>query len=411
MSASSSEAISLQFQDLVRVAGEIIQGRVDLNVALAQEDNIEHLRIKLRGSIHTTITVSNGQSSTTHKQTISLIRQDKALWVMGAAFPEPGSHILACPFEFHLPEGLPPSFHCSAHRRTAAISYSLEVVGDRPGLFQFNRRIRRLISVVPAASQNQLLAKESFRQGFAGRWRTLGRDEKLRQGIWGDYSYAQAELMIPDTPSFPIATEVPFSFHVITRTKPMSRSERPEDKHGKPLFPAPPTLSSDIKFMLVRDTNIRVRSRARHVNDQFKLKGSLGDVTRVAAVRAIADEPEWIPDPGEKYEKNRGIWKRAIHFETAVALPYAPSYMTETVDWAYQLRFEVPFPGIGNDLTFNVPIHLDPASACPPPPFGAAGSSRMTYADVLPAGPPPPMDDLPPLYWSGDNHDWDDEKK
>ncbi|KAJ7287061.1 hypothetical protein C8J57DRAFT_1282699 [Mycena rebaudengoi] len=395
MSASSNEAISLHFQDLVRVAGEIIQGRVDLNVALAQEDNIEHLRIKLRGR-------------STRK---SLIRQDKALWDIGAAFPEPGSHILACPFEFHLPEGLPPSFHCSAHSRTAAISYSLEVVGDRPGFFQFNRRIRRLISVVPAASQGQLLAKESFRQGFVGRWRTLGQDEKLRQGIWGDYSYAQAELMIPDTPSFPIATEVPFSFHVITRTKPMNRSERPEDKHGKPLFPAPPTLSSDIKFLLVRDTNIRVRSRARHVNDQFKLKGSLGDVTRVAAVRAVADEPEWIPDPGEKDEKNRGIWKRAIHFESAVALPYAPSYMSETVDWAYKLRFEVPFPGIGNDLTGDVPIYLDPASACPPPPFGAAGSSRMTYADVLPAGPPPPMDDLPPLYWSGDHHDWDDEKK
>jgi hypothetical protein len=118
----------------------------------------------------------------------------------------------------------------------------------------------------------------------------------------------------------------------------MSRSERPEDKHGKPLFPAPPTLFSDIKFMLVRDTNIRVRSLAHpagaQVNDQFKLMGSLGDVTRAAAVRTVADEPEWIPDPGEKDEKNRGIWKRAVHFESTVALPYAPSYMTETVDWA-----------------------------------------------------------------------------
>jgi hypothetical protein len=65
----------------------------------------------------------------------------------------------------------------------------------------------------------------------------------------------------------------------------------------------------------------------------------LGDVTRVAAVHTVADEPEWIPDPGKKDEKNRGFWKRAVHFESAVALPYAPTYMTDTVDWAVSALF------------------------------------------------------------------------
>ncbi|KAJ7701979.1 hypothetical protein B0H16DRAFT_1483319 [Mycena metata] len=65
----------------------------------------------------------------------------------------------------------------------------------------------------------------------------------------------------------------------------------------------------------------------------------------------------------------------------------------------YMLRFTVPFPGLGNNLELEVPIHLDPGSACPPPPVGTAGSSALTYADVLPAGPPPPMLDLPP-YWT-----------
>ncbi|KAJ7287058.1 hypothetical protein C8J57DRAFT_1707457 [Mycena rebaudengoi] len=389
---STSEPISLQFQDLVRVAGEIIQGRVDLNVALAQQDNIEHLRIKLRGSIHTTITVSNGQSSTTFKQTIPVSTMTKHYGILGQRFLSPGLifwHALSS--SICLEACRPPSTVMHGSGRTAAISYSLEVVGDRPGLFQSNRRIRRLISVVPAASQDQLFASESFRRGFAGSWRTLGRTEKLRQGIWGDYSYAQAEVFI---------YVFPFSFHVITRTKPMSRSERPEDKHGKPLFPAPPTLSSDIKLTLLRGTNITVRSTTLHVQDQFRLNGTLGDVTRVAAVHTVADEPEWIPDPGKKDEKNRGFWKRAVHFESA-----AEQFLQ------YMLRFEVPFPGIGNDLTFGVPIHLAPASACPPPPIGAAGSSRIIYADVLPVGPLPPMEDLPPSYWAGVHNDWDDEKK
>jgi hypothetical protein len=49
------EAITLHFQNVVRVAGETIAGRVDLNVALAQEHRIEQLRIKFRGSITTCV--------------------------------------------------------------------------------------------------------------------------------------------------------------------------------------------------------------------------------------------------------------------------------------------------------------------------------------------------------------------
>jgi hypothetical protein len=58
---SISEPILLHFQDHVRVAGEVIQGRVDLNVALAQKDGIEHLRIKFRGSIETYVVSSFGR--------------------------------------------------------------------------------------------------------------------------------------------------------------------------------------------------------------------------------------------------------------------------------------------------------------------------------------------------------------
>ncbi|KAJ6631461.1 hypothetical protein B0H10DRAFT_2207118 [Mycena sp. CBHHK59/15] len=404
-SASQPQAITLHFQNVGRVAGETLEGHVDLNVALAQEDHIEHLRIKLRGSIVTTITTSNGQTTVTHKQTILLIHSNKSLWTQGSTFPEPGSHVLSCPFQFQLPENLPPSFHGSAYHRRAAISYSLEVVGDRPGLFRLNRRIRRLISVLPAASRSQLLAAESLRQGWTGEWHDIVRDEKLRQGIWGDYSHAKVTLTIPKTRAFPVATPIPFTLHVVTQTKPLPRSDRPEDKHGMPLFPAPPAMSSNVKLQLRRDTELRVRGRVRRVEDVFDLRGSLGDVTRVAAVRMVVDEPTWAPQD----TKDRGIWTRAVHFESALALPYAPTYSTETVDWKYTLRIVVPFPGLGNDLKLELPVWLDPAAACPPPPIGVAGGACLTYADVLPAGPPP-MQDLPPSYWAGEDHDWDDEK-
>lgn len=116
------------------------------------------------------------------------------LWDQGSAFPEPGSHVLSFPFQFELPESLPPSFHCWAYHRHATIAYSLEVVGEWLRFFRLNRRIRRLISVVPAASQNQLLAKETLMLGWTGPWKDITHEEKLRQGIWGEYSHARVKV-------------------------------------------------------------------------------------------------------------------------------------------------------------------------------------------------------------------------
>jgi hypothetical protein len=44
--------VTLFFRDITRVAGETITGQVDLNVAHAQEDNLEQLQIRLKGTIH-----------------------------------------------------------------------------------------------------------------------------------------------------------------------------------------------------------------------------------------------------------------------------------------------------------------------------------------------------------------------
>ncbi|KAJ7350650.1 hypothetical protein DFH08DRAFT_862029 [Mycena albidolilacea] len=425
---STDGPVTLFFHDITRVAGETITGQVDLNVAHAQEDNLEHLQIRLKGTIHCKITTRNGDTFIDHKQTIILFNTKVSLWDRGAAFPAPGSHILPCTFQFLLPETLPPSFHCDGYHRKATISYALEVEGKRDGFYRINRRIRRLISVVPAASQEQLLARESLRQGWNGPWRSFTQEEKLRKGIWGEYSRAYVKLRTADMAAYPIATAIPFSFHVETYTKPMHKSDAPVDKHGKPLFPALPALSSDVKFTLLRRTEIRVRSHKRHLEDKFPLKGGLGDAARVAVVQQVNDEPEWIPASGPKDKKNHGIWKRAVHFHSAVAIPYAPTSSTEIVDWQYNLLFEVPFPGVGNDLRLLVPVHLHPGSACPPPLLGVAESSNTTYADILPAGLLPPMVDLPPYaytsnpklmfdfhfrsYWTGEHHTWDvDEKK
>jgi hypothetical protein len=159
----------------------------------------------------------------------------------------------------------------------------------------------------------------------------------LRRVVFARYCliliFSSFQLTIPDLSAYPIATLIPFSFHVETETKSMHASDAPVDKHGKPFFPAPPALSSDVRLALHRRVEIRSKGYCRHIENEFELKGSLGDVTRVAAIRQFIDEPEWIPSAGLEDKKGHGIWRRAIHFESAVAIPYAPTSSTEILDW------------------------------------------------------------------------------
>ncbi|KAJ7130334.1 hypothetical protein C8R44DRAFT_613468 [Mycena epipterygia] len=392
-SSTVSQPITLHFQNVVRVAGETIEGHVDLNMALAQKKHIEQLRAELTGYILTEINDSDSESTTTHKQTIPLFHSNLSLWKQEAAFPEAGSYILKCPFRFQLPANLPPSFYCfTRNHDRGTVRYSLRIVGDRSGRFRSNRRILKLISVVPSASQNQLEVKESLMRGWSGAWKDIKRQEELRQGIWGDYSKARATVpLVPDLSSFPIATPIPFNLEVETETKLVHRSESPEEK-GKQMFPAPPARSSEVKQVIKRTAEIRVQGRTSRVQDTFDLSDSERVSRARTGVQAVVDEPEWIPKEGKE---DRGIWKRKVHFNSTLTFPFAPTFGTKTLDWSVTLFFVVPFPGIGNDLKLQFPIHLGPGSACPPPPIGVPGLSSLNYADVIPAGPPP-MQDLPP---------------
>ncbi|KAJ7736940.1 hypothetical protein B0H16DRAFT_1763171, partial [Mycena metata] len=167
LSASKDGPVTLLSQDITRVAGEIIQGHVELNFALAQGDSLEQLCIEFKGTIYLRIVVQTGNAAIGHYRTITLFQTKIPLWSQGAV-PEPGTDILTL-------------FHCSATSRGATIGYSLEIVGERSGFHRMNRRIRRLISVVP---QSQLLVKETLTQGWNGPWREIAQEEKLRQGLW-----------------------------------------------------------------------------------------------------------------------------------------------------------------------------------------------------------------------------------
>ncbi|KAF7344478.1 Arrestin-N domain-containing protein [Mycena sanguinolenta] len=201
-------------------------------------------------------------------------------------------------------------------------------------------------------------------------------------------------LSLPDLPFFPTATSIPYSLHIVTETKTVDRTERPEDKHGKPLFPVPPTQSTQLQLNLRRAIQIRAHSRVSYVENILDLQSirRLSGVPQKRNVEALVDEPEWVP---KDTSKDRGFWRRSVHFNSTLDFPYAPTTSAKTLKWTYTLRFIVPFPGRGNDLKIEHPIHLGPSTPCPPPPIGATGTSSSSYTDVPPLRPSPTLD-LPP---------------
>ncbi|KAJ7470385.1 hypothetical protein FB451DRAFT_1253559 [Mycena latifolia] len=406
------QPITLHFQNRVRISGEVLQGHVELNVPLALQDGIEHVRVKLRGSIYVEITESttthsaNGgsqRSSSTERRRIEVLHADASLWTQGIG---PQAGILSLPFQFHLPVGLPPSFHCSVLDRKGIISYAIEVVADRPGIFKSNRRIASVFSLVPPAAPQDLGFQQFLLQGWSGEWKAVVHEDKIRRGIWGDYSIVKTKLVMPALAAFPMSTMFPFRIHITTETKPVRRTDGPEEK-TKPLFPAPPMNFSQLQLTLIRNVHLRTSHRHARPAETVLLVGETGESPGSVTRLLEADPPEWIPS---SKDKDKGIWRRTVHMQSAMCLSVPPTFSTEILSWDYAFRFRVPFPGIGNDVQSDSAVWIVPGFACPPSqPFTRGPDSTLTYANIPPPGPAPNLD-LPPAYWAGEHHDWDDKK-
>ncbi|KAJ6524422.1 hypothetical protein DFH09DRAFT_1286365 [Mycena vulgaris] len=373
--------IKLRFEDRLRVAGETIAGhRGHKGVRSGQRARTRLITLQKNYGL--------GRKTIHRLCPSKLFREKQSLWTPGSVLLEAGSKVLGCPFQFQLPENfkfaplLSLLFFRSKVPHSGAISYSLEVVAERRGRFRANHQIRRLISVVPAASPDQLLVKEALREGWTGQWRDITQEKKLRQGIWGDYSHSRAILSIVDLPSYPIGTPIPFRLQISTETKLVHRSDTP-DKHGKPLLPAPPTQASQLKPVLRRVAEIAVRNKTHHQTDTFALPLTQGleavEGQRAESlwdIQAVVDEPQWIPK-----DKDHGIWKRSVQFNSTLLFPFSPSVSTQTLDWQYELRFVVPFPGTSNNLKIWTPIHHNANSGAPVS-TGATGSASLPVSTI-----------------------------
>ncbi|KAJ7760724.1 hypothetical protein DFH07DRAFT_430099 [Mycena maculata] len=174
---------------------------------------------------------------------------------------------------------------------------------------------------------------------------------------------------------------IPFTFHVVTHTKPVHR-----DNLEDGLFPTPPTSPADVELVMY------CRRDMRSTSAPARRKGQLGGIRR-------ASRP-----CGCRSTSRSALTRPSTRIRlSGRARCISKACSRSPLRRRYVLRVKV---GMGNDLELEAPVHIDSGAGCPPPRL-PGHQPHAVYP--LPYGPPSMMR-LPLAYWDGKDNEWDEEK-
>ncbi|KAI0650969.1 hypothetical protein C8Q79DRAFT_1007179 [Trametes meyenii] len=399
MLLSKPSGISVHLPPALYVSGHWVEGKVELNLEQLQQDNIQEVHVKLRGYAFTSYVIN----TTVMVERVPLVPDEasQSLWSRGSAQYPSGSRTVRVPFRLEVPLDAPPSFKYSSLMKngSGSIRYAVTAVGVRPGALHVNRRARVTLALVPkdlvGLSVRERLS--ALGDGQISQWRTESKEEKIRRGLWGDYSTVQVQLSIPDEPVLPLFTPVPVIIKVQSTTPPSAHRKAEGSNSDKPVFPPVPDAYNKLEFKLERKSFVSAQKiyHEKSVSDVvvFSKQSS-------AVVNADVPEKEWVPlDSGS----SKGSWVQRAMFKTTIRLDCPPSFAIDSVKCEYRLVVQVPFPGVGNNVEVVMPVTVTSGIDVPiiRDRSGAPASEALT--EFL---------DLPPDYWHDDNDaDWEDSKK
>jgi hypothetical protein len=209
-----SDTIKLILDSITHVAGDSVAGRVEVDIQRVRDDRIGQLRVKLRGVatvcvlLYVLMQARNlmvykpysaiVEDNYAYTSSVILLREDLILWAQGfdatCGSPPDGSRIIQFPFVLSLPTNLPSSFHIQTSGQSATISYAVEVVADRPGIFRLNRRIASIFPVIPIATDAQASAASLLSQGWTGKMSKNEKTAQIRKRLWGGFSRVHATV-------------------------------------------------------------------------------------------------------------------------------------------------------------------------------------------------------------------------
>ncbi|TCD69538.1 hypothetical protein EIP91_007161 [Steccherinum ochraceum] len=384
-------SIHLQFPSGICVGGEVLKGEVELEFPGVQKDKVQEVVVRLRGSAYARLKRStNPGRNSGRRESIDVVKQDYHLWKRQRNNMPQGTQTLRIPFQFKLPPDAPPSCQISGRvnrrgkRYEAAVVYYIEVLAVRSGLFKKNRYLRRPLAVLPMDQVGAHINEQIQSSGVAFPTRTREFRKKIRRGWLGRSATVQVQkVSLPDLEAFPLFTRIPYAIKVTTTTKRMSYNTDLEDT-GIKLFPPPPTRSTEVQFSLRRLTSLRAKTSKAKVSEHVANLGGLGRGDSKQHVDLEIAARRW-----NRHERKdgQGTWTQETILKSFITLRCSPTFSTRVLDISYTMSIRVRFPGLGNNLSVSIPIHVTSGLST-----GAQTNASFTHSnhDL----------DLPPPYWN-----------
>ncbi|EPS98298.1 hypothetical protein FOMPIDRAFT_1031598 [Fomitopsis schrenkii] len=345
------ESIQIVLEKRTCIAGGAVSGEVILNFPLMQQEQIDEVYLKFKGSVYTFI--SPARTDLNETKDVDIIRDRIAVWSRGSAYPPPDSHTLSVPFTFNFPPEIPPSFEFTVLESRAVVRYGVEAVGARPGALRLNKRVFVPVVGLPADPYGAQLRAGPLAgpaSGWTGPWTTVVMQKNIRTGFWGEYAEVSVEFRYPTLMSVPIWTPIPFTLTVVTTSKTCKRTS---DSESGPIWPAPPTKPEDVRLELVRTAYVRTGHLTWTQKDRIALLGRLGEHKKGEDIRVQTAQKAWLPN-----SETKGRWKQQTSFTSSLDLSCSPSFKSPTLSVEYALAIVAPFSGMNNTAQLDIPISI-----------------------------------------------------
>ncbi|EKM59073.1 uncharacterized protein PHACADRAFT_249265 [Phanerochaete carnosa HHB-10118-sp] len=353
-------SFSFDFHRRQRLAGERIDGYIELDIPGLTKAKIEDVRLELKGALYVVPAKTKSTASPTVvdaarpvrsvntkvKPTVSLFSEGMSVWHQGVTSPD----ALRAPFSFFLPPDLPPTCEVICSHWAGSVVYSLIITAKRGS--SKSQVIEEHITVIPGSRKGATIHAALSAGPWEGNWKTVHAEREIRRGLWGEYSHVAASLSLPASELFPTNTDIPLILRIVTTSRVMDATEENEAQAGH-IFPAPPARFPNLDFRLERSTCCAKEKAAPSCDllnhfDCFKPE------------RFTVDEKKaWRPLSQHGDEDNgKGRWRQEATFKSTFKLECVPSFHREEMELTYGVRLKVAFPGIGNNIALEFPMEI-----------------------------------------------------
>ncbi|KAM5542507.1 hypothetical protein V8D89_003966 [Ganoderma adspersum] len=385
VTTGAPSCFALHIPPAVYVSGSTLEGEVEINLRELNEDEVEEVHVELRGSSYTWMS----RGTITLQETVDLANDDVCVWTRSGPYPPPGSDTVRVPFRFTIPERIPPSFSYWTIFQGTHVRYSVAAVGVRKGALTVNKRHLIPLPILPRDEVGAAVKDAYASHG----WKTFTAEDKIRKGLWGDYSKVHVELALPNIQSLPLFSDIPYLITVTTTTAPISHGKAHSGEKEREIFPPVPRDPHEIEFELHR----LVKFTAKIVpglasEDVATVLGGKSEKRPQVPVAIDFPARQWVPSDGGE-NTGTGSWVQRGMYRSTLRLNCPPTFTVDNIDASYTLTVKVPFPGIGNSVKLEVPVVI------------TSGITKPLVRDPSSAKDEPPLLDLPPSYWDSEHPD------